>query len=175
MLATKKRNIAVQIPAVAVSVGLMILLPFLIHLIPPVGGVPMGARLLPLFFIPFVAIVYFHPAVAFFAALVTPFLNQALTGSPPPAMAALLTLELVIFSGAAYLMFRRRPSFWGIAPLAYIAAIFLATFVAPFLPLLPDQPFIWSALGASLLTAWPGLLLLLLLNIAIVRNMNHDR
>ena len=46
----------VIVPATLLTVAATFLLPFFVHLLPPVGGVPMGARLLPLFFAPFLAV-----------------------------------------------------------------------------------------------------------------------
>ena len=164
--ATLKNSRAI-IPATFLTVAATLLLPFLIHLLPPVGGVPMGARLLPLFIAPFLAVVLFHPAVALVASLVTPLLNRLLTGQPAWEMSVLLTVELVTFSLAAWLLVRRWPRFWGNAPLSYVIAKAASLLLLSFLPLLPVSP--WRFFFNSLQTALPGLLVLLLLNFIVVR------
>lgn len=157
----------VIVPATVVTVVATVLLPFLIHLLPSIGNVPMGARLLPLFIAPFVAVVLFHPAVSLVASLVTPLLNHLLTGRPTLEVTALLTVELVIFSLSAALLYRRWPEFWGNAPLSYIVARVGSLIILSLVPLLPVSP--WASLVGSLQVALPGLLLLLLLNALVVR------
>lgn len=165
----REKRAAVQIPATLVTIGLMMLLPFLVHLLPPIGGSPIGPRLLPLFYAPFVAAALCHPAVALVASLTVPLLNHALTGSPALNIAAILTFELVIFSLASRFMTQRWPRFWGAAPLAYLIAKLASLLMLIVLPLnlIPAPPltFFWS----SLTTAVPGLIVLLLINFALVK------
>lgn len=154
----------VQLPATILTIGLMWLLPFLVHL---VGGPTAGSAWLPLFYAPVIAIVLFHPAVAVVAGLITPFLNHYLTGAPPAPMAIILTIELVVFAAVLELSGRRWPHFWAAAPLAYLfakVATMILLAIVPVLPVPPGQFFM-----NSLLTAWPGLLVLLLLNWLVVR------
>ena len=82
-------------------------------------------------------------------------------------MSVLLTVELVAFSVAAWLLVRRWPKFWGNAPLAYVVAKVASLLLLSFLPLLPVLP--WRSFGSSLQAALPGLLVLLLLNVIVVR------
>src|SRR3990172_7405742 len=75
-----KKNVYVQVPATIVTISLMIALPFLVHLAPPVGGIQMGAIMLPIFYAPLVAIFLFHPAVSIVAAMLAPTINLLVTG-----------------------------------------------------------------------------------------------
>ena len=50
--ATKLKQTRIIVPATIATVAAAFLLPFLVHLLPPVGNVPIGARLLPLFHCP---------------------------------------------------------------------------------------------------------------------------
>src|SRR5687767_7770331 len=94
-----RQNRLLQIPATLVTLGLMWLIPVLVHLIPPFGdGTPLGVRLLPIFYAPLLAVFLFHPVVAVLASLAMPFINYLLTGMPPFNIAILLTVELVVFS-----------------------------------------------------------------------------
>lgn len=157
-----------QIPATAVSVGLMLLFPFIVHTL---GGPAAGGRWLPLFYVLIATVMLFHPLVGVLAGLVTPFLNHLITGAPPLSMAVLLAVELVVFALVMWQMARRWPHFWGAAPLAYLVAKIASTVFLFFIPLLPAPPtqFFLSALT----TAWPGLLVLLLINFLLIKGMQR--
>lgn len=153
------------ISATAVTVLAALLLPLLFHLLPVSGGVPLGMRLLPIFYAPFLAAVFFPSLVSLSAALLAPLVNHLLTGRPAPEMAVVLTLELLVFTGIVLLARRRWPRFMVLAPLAYLVAKLVALLVlAPFAATsLSAQAFF-----ASLQTGLPGILALSLLNIAVV-------
>lgn len=160
------RRPAVIIPATLATIGLTAALPFLVHLAPPVGGVQLGARLLPIFLAPLVAAALFHPAVAVVAALVTPTLNRLLTGRPTPEMAVQLTLELLVFVGIAWWAARRGARLAWLAPAGYVAAK-AATLAA--LALAGGATIVPSAFVTSLGHALPGLALLALLGLGLDR------
>ena len=162
----------VQVPALLLTLGAMWLLPFLVHLIPANGPVPMGARLLPIFYAPLLAAWLFHPAVGLIASLFMPFINHAFTGMPTLPMSILLSLELVVFS-LTLQGFRRRASRLALAaPLGFLAAKIVSALVLWFLPILPASPL--NYLGNSILNAWPGLLVLLALNLVVLQ-LPHER
>jgi len=164
--ALRKPNLVV--PATIATVALAMLLPFLVHLLPPSGGVPLGARLLPIFVAPFLAAALFHPGAAVVASLVTPTLNRLATGQPAPAMSVLLTVELLVFSGIVLAVRERWPRAWFLAPVAYVVAkgVALLALAAAGAPL-PGLVGVAGFLG-SLANALPGLLLLLALNAWVV-------
>lgn len=165
-----KTDRRIQLPATAVTIGLTLLFPFIVHTI---GGPTAGARWLPLFYAPFIAVVLFHPAVSLIAGLATPFLNHWLTGAPPWGTAVLLSVELVIFAAACHLLRRRWPRLWVAAPLAYLLALALASLLLVILPgvLIPAAP--GAFFTSTLPQAWPGLLVLLLLNWLMVKGIRH--
>lgn len=171
MIRTYERDLRVQIPAAAVTVALTMLLPFIVH---SIGGPPVGARWLPLFYAPFLAAMMFHPLVSLTAGMITPFLNHIATGSPVLPVAIILSFELAVFSVVAYQFSRRRPAFWGAAPLAYILAkvsslLFLAIWPGQLVQATP-----WQFFTTSLMNAWPGLLVLLAINWLAVRVLRHE-
>jgi len=86
--------------------------PFMIHLIPPIGGVPIGAIVLAMSYAPLIAIVLFRFHVAMITALLSPLLNSLITGYPKPEIIAILTFELILFSICAYLINRKWRHFW---------------------------------------------------------------
>jgi hypothetical protein len=156
-LLTRESVRVVSLTAVVLAASL--LLPLLFHLLPVSGGPPLGARLLPIFYAPLIAVLLFHPAVALTAALAAPSINHLLTGRPAPEMVPVLTLELLLFVGLILLARRRWPVSPLIAPLAYL----LAKLAADAMLGLP-----WSGVIASLQLALPGVAILFALNLAVV-------
>jgi len=159
-----------HLPALAATLAGAILLPAAVHLLPDVANIPMGARLLPMFLAPLVAIYLERPAVGITAAALAPILNNAITGSPARPMLTSITIELVLFSLIISLAHGRWPRFAATAPLAYVIAraAAMATLAA-----FGDSS--WPT-GAGFLRglalAVPGIVLLTLLNIVLVRA--HD-
>ncbi|HEX7021642.1 MAG TPA: hypothetical protein VF171_02215 [Trueperaceae bacterium] len=136
----------------ALTLAACVLLPVAVHLI-PAGGVPLGARLLPIFLAPLLAAYLFPPVVALAAAALAPFLNQALTGMPPKGLAAQISVELLVFVGLVVLVRRMWPRFLPLAPLAYLAAHLLTALL--FGSASPGQ-----VLADTWSVSWPGLLVL---------------
>lgn len=122
-IATLKRNTAaVQVPATVATIVIAVLLPLLIHIIPVTGNVPLGARLLPIFYAPLLAVMFFRPYVGVFAALTAPVISHWLTGHPTAPMTIILTVEVVTFTLVLAAMQRVKPRFWASALIAYAAA-----------------------------------------------------
>lgn len=165
---TLKQNKVLQIPATVVTIGAMLLLPFLVHFLPQVGGVPMGARLLPIFYAPLLAAIFFNPAVGIIASLVTPLLNHTLTGMPESGIVVILTVELTVFSILMQRLYHRWPKFGGLAPFAYIMAKVASLFILILVPanFIAASP--WQFFLVSLRNAWPGMAVLLAINLIIV-------
>ncbi len=161
---------SLQIPAVFITVVMMLILPFFIHLI---GGPTAGMRWLPMFYAPFVAVVLFHPMVSIVAGLSAPFLNHLITGAPPLPNVAMLSFELIMFSILSFQLYRRWPAFWGATPLAYLLAKVLSLLLVTFLPVPVVPVTLWQFFNTSLLNAWPGLLVLLLINWLLVRGVQR--
>lgn len=163
-----KQKMAIQIPAWLVTVIVMQLLPFLVHALPQGNGAPLGARLLPLFYAPFVAAIFFHPMVAIMAGLVAPYLNYLLLGQPTPGIAVILSIQLVFFSASVALLHKYFPRLWfnalisyGVAMLATLAAL---TILPGRLVPAPAVPFTIQ----SIITGWEGILILLAFNLLVV-------
>jgi hypothetical protein len=162
------RRPSLVLPATIATVAFAMLLPFLVHLVPPSGGVPLGARLLPIFLAPFLAAVLFHPSVALLASLVTPTLNRLVTGQPAPAMSVWLTVELLVFSGLVLAARERWPRAWFLAPVAYVVAKAVALLALRAAGMTVPGPTDVAGFLTGLANAWPGLLLLLALNAWLV-------
>lgn len=156
-----------HIPAFALTMLGAVLLPVIVHLLPNIDNIPTGARLLPMFIAPLVAIYLAHPAVGVAAALLAPALNNLLTTRPAGPMLLSITVELLVFALIIGLVRLRWPKFPVIAPIAYILArvvalLAMAVFQGAPLPSL-------EGFFNGLLIALPGILLLLLVNVLLVR------
>lgn len=161
MTLVARNSVARTITFTAAAVAASVAIPFLVHLLP--GGASIGASLLPIFWAPLLAAVFFGPVPAVAAALLAPALNHLITGMPPAFVVTSLTVELAIF--VALLMVgvnsagsKRSPL---LAPLAYLiarvgAGALLVAVGASSAPL--------SAVFTGLTAAIPGLLSLFIIN-----------
>ncbi|WP_158856541.1 hypothetical protein [Lunatibacter salilacus] len=143
-----------------------IIFPIIVHLIPPYNGIPIGAYLLPMFYIPFVALVWYRLPVAIIVAALAPILNFTLTGNPNWGFMAILTTELILFTFLAYLMLKGNLK-WVAAPLSYIGAKVISSVLLLAIPILDTDPF--NFFMGSLTTAAPGILILFLINVLAIK------
>lgn len=147
-----------------------IFFPFIIHLIPPYNGFPIGAYLLPMFYIPFIALFWYGWKVALPIAVLAPMVNFSITGNPQWDFLVVLTLELVWFSGIAFLLLHYKVLKWIAAPVGYIGAKIVSSLLLLVIPIMPVAPMAFF-LG-SLSRALPGIGILLLLNFLILKYGN---
>lgn len=147
------------------------LLPFLIHMIPPHQGVPMGAILLPMFYIPFIAVVFFRLHVGLIAGALAPLLNFAITGNPQWQIVTILSFELIIFVILASLMLNSYPLKWVAAPLGYLVTKVISAGFLEFVPLLPrTHPL--DFLTQSVSNGIIGIFILGIINILVLSYLN---
>ncbi len=151
-----------EVKDTALVLAMSVILPFLIHLVPSFGAVPTGARFLPMFYAPFIAVILFRPHVAIITALLAPGLNSLLFGLPVQENVFLLTLELLIFSVIVYFIQRKWRCFPGAALLAYLAATFAVTCLLHRL----------DSFLVTVIDALPGLATLTLINIFLLRSQH---
>jgi hypothetical protein len=154
------------------AVGLLgaLALPFVVHAIPYGGTVPLGAQLLPIFFVGVVLIARGQPLSALLVAAASPWLNQQLTGMPAGPMLSTLTVELLLFTLLLLALRRAWPlALPYAAPVAYLAASVAARW------LLTGDAASWARLGTTLEHAWPGLLLLLVIGIVATPRRTRQR
>jgi hypothetical protein len=132
-------------------------LPLLVHSLPHSGPVPLGAQLLPLFYVAVVLVLRGESLSALLVAASAPWLNAQLTGMPVPPMLPLLTAELLIFTGLLALIQVAVPEVARFtAPIAYLASAMLAGLAL-------GSGDIASIFVRALTNAWPGMLILLAL------------
>jgi uncharacterized protein len=170
MVATA-RSTTVRTIGVA-TLGLLgaLALPFLVHAVPHAGPVPLGARLLPIFYVGLVLVLRGHALPALAIAGLAPWVNQQVTGMPAGPMLPLLTVELVAFTGLLLVALRAVPRaapFLG--PVAYLGAAAIAGAVVA------STTTSLATLGSTVAVAWPGLLALLALGALLGRRSRHER
>ncbi|WP_194774663.1 hypothetical protein [Pararhodonellum marinum] len=141
--------------------------PFFVHLIPPHNGYPVGAYLLPMFYIPFIALFIYNWKVALPVAILAPILNFMLTGNPQWGFLLVLTTELVLFTGIAFILLKHNVLKWTAAPLGYIGAKVISTMLLFVFPLMLVAPL--EFFFGSLARALPGIGILLLLNFMLLK------
>jgi len=161
-----------QIPAALVTLELMWLFPFVIHLIPASGSVPLGARLLPIFYAPLLAAWLFNPIVGIASGLLMPFINHAVTGMPDLNMAVMISIELSVFSLILQALKKSWSRLFVLAPLAVIAGKTVSALLLFIFPRIQISP--WAYLTSSVINSIPGLLVIMALNLALIC-LPHER
>ncbi len=164
-LVMQKRPFALVFHETIVVLAVSVIVPFVVHLIPFSGKEPVGARFLPLFYAPFVAIVLFRPAVSIMSSLLAPFLNQLLTGSPSFEKVIVLTLELFLFTLIAQALAGEKKSFWGAGVLSYIVSKGVSILLLWKTLLMIPGISVEAYFLRSIYTALPGIGILFLMNI----------
>lgn len=143
-----------------------LLLPTIFHL------VQLGRVFMPMY-LPLVALAFFvraGPAAA--TACVTPLLSAALTGMPPfyPPLAPVMSMELSVMCALIAWLHRGRPglSAWLVLPPVLLLGRALNFALVYLASLCVDLPAAFLA-GVSLLSGWPGLLLIVAVVPPLVR------
>jgi len=106
----------------AVLFALAWLVPFLIHLVPWGEARPLGAYLLPVFWVTFVALYFYGLTAGLLTGLFAPAVNLLVTGLPAWKFFGTMGLELVVFVLFTTWAVRQSPRFWLWAPLGYFVA-----------------------------------------------------
>ncbi len=166
-LVLKNRIDGIQVTPTVIVLLATCLLPLLIHLIPLSTGAPIGAVLLPIFYLPFIALIFFRKHVALVAALLAPTINFLLTGSPQWELVAILSVELLAFVLLASNLLRHHLLKWLAAPIGYFGAVVIASLcfmVWPLMPNLSAAEFLTQSIG----TALPGILVLAIINVVVL-------
>ena len=111
----------VRLLDLAVFLGLTLLAPWVVHMIPSWDDSPIGAKMLPIFYAPLIAALTGRGQVSVIVALLAPWVNHLLFGMPPRPIAILLNIELVVFSIVAASMASRWSGQAWLGPVAYLA------------------------------------------------------
>ncbi len=142
------------------AVAGLALLPFVFHFFPVSTETPIGARLLPIFYAPLLAAIYFRMGIAVALAGLVPWVSHMLMGHPEPGMAGLLMAELLLFVLFVLMLVSLLGARWWMGPAAYLLT---KPFSGVLLVLLPDLlvPIPYMAhLTGTVTRSWPGLIAL---------------
>ena len=158
-----------QIKTTLLALVASVAFPFLIHLIPPVQGTPIGAMLLAMFYAPFIAVLVSRLHVGLIVALVAPILNSLITGHPNWSIVPILTIELTLFVSVVYLINKQNNKIkWLSAPIAYLVVKTIsAALILLFPVLLNVQPadFWINSISNGVI----GIVVLTIINILIIK------
>jgi membrane-associated HD superfamily phosphohydrolase len=116
----KPGEVTFQWKATLIITACTLLLPFIFHLFPPIYNTPIGALFLPIFYAPFVALVFYRTHVGLLAGALAPLINHLVTGQPILHVASVLSFELVIFVLIAAFLLKTLNGYFITAPLAYL-------------------------------------------------------
>ena len=166
MIATARPSAIRTISLSVIALGASLAFPYLVHLLPAGQGPQVGATYLPIYWAPLLATALFGFVPGLAAAALGPILNHWVTGSPPEFLLTSMTLELVAFVALFSLLLKLTPRNLLAAPLAYLVGRAVVTGSLWLADGTPSGT--WSALGASLQTAWPGIVILTLVGAALV-------
>jgi len=143
--------------------------PMLVHLLPSWDAAPLGAHLLPMFWMTFIAVYLYGAGVGALAGLAAPLTNLLLTGLPAWKYLGVLSCELVIFALVSAWAVRRFPRVWLLAPLGYLVAKLFSTSMQAATTVFGDIGTPVSFFRQSLLNALVGLLVLAVINALCVK------
>lgn len=144
------------------------LIPFLVHVLPWGGTRPLGAYLLPMFWMAFVAVYLHGLRLGLLVGLFSPMLNLLITGLPALGWLSMMGLELIVFIFFVWWTIRRTPRFWLIAPFGYLVAKILSTLGLALMGKYVDFGTSSSIIIESLRNGLPGLGVLAVINLAMV-------
>ena len=112
--------------------------------------------------------------VALIPALVAPAINHWLFGSPSGAFVGLMTIELVAFTVAAFLLVKLNRRFWLAVPVAYLAAKgvsgVLIAWSGLFQAFAPAGGFVLGSIAIGL----PGLVVLTGIHVLLVKGAEGE-
>lgn len=141
--------------------ALAILGPYVAHLLPSWDDTPIGARLIPVFYAPLLGVFWRQHGFTLALALASPWINHLLFQRPALPVAVVLSFELIVFTALLLVLTHRwgRRAWMGAAGYLLTKPFSAALLAIVPLPLPPPLRFV----AGSVTTAWPGIVVLLLL------------
>lgn len=141
--------------------GIAVLMPAFMHVVPQIDGVSWGARFLPIFYAPMVALFAFGLPAAVGVGAAMPGIYCLVTGSPAGAVVPILSLELVAFAALLRVIEGcRLPGVFAPA-LCYLAAKLISALVLVMTAgSVSGQQSVLAFFSASALNAIPGIVAL---------------
>ncbi len=154
--------------SLAREMGILLVLsmgfPFMLHLLPVPENSQLGPRLLPMFWAPLLGCLWGRTTTAVVVAAVAPWLNWLFTRHPVPPVGVLMTIQLLVFVGTLRGLLTWTPVRHVAALPAYAAAMLVATGMVALWPELGRGAPALAWVGRAVTMAWPGVLILVLIN-----------
>ncbi len=155
-----------QIKEITILIAASILLQFVIHFIPQVNGIPLGAILLPMFYVPLIAVTFYKFQTALVVTAFGPILNYLITGNPRLETVPLLTFEVLLFVLMLTVFLRYNK----LIRAGTLISILTALTVSPLVfGIFNSSGFSALHLLTSLQNAVPGMIIIVLVNILLLR------
>ncbi|MEM1136195.1 MAG: hypothetical protein AAGI07_10170 [Bacteroidota bacterium] len=152
---------------------LTLVLPFIFHLLPAINGTPAGAMFLPIFYAPFVALLFYRIHVGLIAGISAPIINHLITGNPAWEIVRVLSIELCIFVIIAAILLKLTPKNFFAAPLAYVITKLVSMFILPILNLVPGDISGTMFFTNSVSNGFVGIILLGVVNFFALKMKNR--
>lgn len=146
-----------------------VLIPLLIHLIPAINGQPAGAYLLPIFYAPLIAVLFFRFHTAIITAVFSPIINYLITNNPHFQIVQMMMLQLAVFVTILYFINKIDKIRLLSAVVSYtltMAALLIILSIVP--SMLPGKD-TFSFIIDSILTGIPGIIIIASINITAVK------
>ncbi len=155
-----------QVKEITILIAASVFLQFIIHLIPAANGVPLGAILLPMFYAPLIAVMFYKFRTALAVTAFVPILNYLITGNPRLETVPLLTFEVLLF----VLMLTAFLKYNKLNKVGALISILSAIVVMPLIfGIFGNSGFSASHILISLKNAFPGMIIIVLLNFLLLR------
>jgi hypothetical protein len=155
-----------QVTQTIVILVATMILPVLVHLLPNINGNISGAVLLPIFLAPMFATFIYKKHVAIFAGIFAPLFNYLIIGRPAPEMVITLGFEVVLFVLVLGWIKNLKGIQYVAAPLSYVIISFVVAMGLSLMGKLANPVSFWMN---STFVAIPGILLMGMINLAILR------
>ncbi len=156
-----------------VAVVGLALLPFLVHFLPLSNDTPLGARLLPIFYAPLLAALYWRIGIAVSLAALVPWISHMLMGHPEPGMAGLLMVELLLFVLWILVLASWLGPRWWMGPAAYLLTKPLSGILLILLRELLVPIAYMDHLTGAVTRSWPGLIALAIIGMLALQFRNR--
>ena len=145
-----------------------LLLPLVLHLLPNPSSYPVGAKLIPLFYAPFIAVLFFRFPLALAIGIFSPLANFLLLGHPSVSFLFQLGLEILCFVLIAHLLKDFKGIRWVNAPFAFIGAKMAIWGLLSVLSMASPEITVPAYFESTISFAAPGIFILWALNIAML-------
>ncbi len=156
-----------QVKETLLLLSLSVLLPFLVHLLPELKGIPMGAILLAMFFAPLIAVRFYKLHVGLLIAFFSPLINFSITGNPKAILLPIMIIQLVVFVAGLNLLGKFKSTLPVSSLIAYIFCIAVSFVLLLVVPSILPGTLPGLFLLTSLLNALPGVALLIAVDFTI--------